>query len=181
MRRVVVHSGSLGDWTGIEAIVESAAGWPADWVAGRPHALRRRVVGTTSTVCASGPIARRVWFSLRPVPRQDYDPLIDGADVGLAFYVPSGGSSFTQRNVQTIGLSSGKLAYYLRAGLPVIVNRAASIAELVESSGCGVAVDDACGIGPALERIAAGYAALQRRRACASSTRGSISAADSAT
>jgi len=42
-------------------------------------------------------------------------PLIDGADIGLAFYVPVDGSSFTQSNVHTIGLSSGKLAYYLRA------------------------------------------------------------------
>ena len=155
--RVVVHSGSLGDWTGIEAIVDSAADWPAHWVL---------VVHTRYDAESSAYVddlraradARRVWFSLRPVPRQDYDPLIDGAEVGLAFYVSSGGSSFTQRNVQTIGLSSGKLAYYLRAGLPVIVNRAASIADLVESSGCGVAVDDAAGIGPALDRITSGYA-----------------------
>jgi glycosyltransferase involved in cell wall biosynthesis len=59
--------------------------------------------------------------------------------------------------VQTIGLSSGKLAYYLRAGLPVIVNRAASVADLVERSGCGVAVEDARDIASALERIAQRY------------------------
>ena len=69
---------------------------------------------------------------IRPLVMRLYDVtegrvLIDGADVGLAFYVPTGGSSFTGTNVGTIGLSSGKLAYYLRAGLPVIVNRAASI------------------------------------------------------
>jgi hypothetical protein len=98
-----------------------------------------------------------VVFSLKPVPRQEYDPLIDGADIGLAFYVAVGDSSFTQRNIQTIGLSSGKLAYYLRAGLPVVVNRAASIAALVESTGCGVAVEDATGIGRALESIAVDY------------------------
>jgi hypothetical protein len=97
------------------------------------------------------------------VPRQDYDPLIDGADVGLAFYVSTGGSSFTQRNVQTIGLSSGKLAYYLRAGLPVVVNRAASVASLVEASGCGMAVEDVRGIGLSLERIALDYATFSRR------------------
>lgn len=154
--KVVVHSGSLGDWTGIEAIVESAARWPAHWVL---------VVHTRYDAESSAYVdalraradANRVWFSLRPVPRQDYDPLIDGAEVGLAFYVSSGGSSFTQRNVQTIGLSSGKLAYYLRAGLPVIVNRAASIANAVEASGCGLAVEDAAGIGPALDQIASGY------------------------
>jgi len=155
--RVVVHSGSLGDWTGIDGIIDSAAGWPAHWVL---------VVHTRYDAESSAYVdalraradAHRVRFSLRPVRRQDYDPLIDGAEVGLAFYVSSAGSSFTQRNVQTIGLSSGKLAYYLRAGLPVIVNRAASIAGLVESSGCGVAVDDATQIGPALDRVASGYA-----------------------
>ena len=153
----MVHSGSLGDWTGIEAIVDSAADWPAHWVL---------VIHTRYDAESSAYVdglrkradAARVWFSLRPVPRQDYDPLIDGAEVGLAFYVPKAGSSFTQSNVQTIGLSSGKLAYYLRAGLPVIVNRAASIADLVESSGCGIAVDDAAGIGTALNRIANSYA-----------------------
>ena len=159
-----VHSGSLGDWTGIEAIVDSAADWPAPWVlvihtrydaesSAYVDGLRRRAD------------PRRVWFSLRPVPRQDYDPLIDGAEVGLAFYVPSGGSSFTQRNVQTIGLSSGKLAYYLRAGLPVIVNRAASIAELVEASGCGAGRRRcARASARALDRIASGYAAFSAAR-----------------
>jgi len=163
--RVVVHSGSLGDWTGIEAIVDSVVDWPADWVL---------VVHTRYDAESSAYVddlrrradAARVWFSLRPVSRQDYDPLIDGAEVGLAFYVSSLGSSFTQRNVQTIGLSSGKLAYYLRSGLPVIVNRAASIAELVEATRCGVAVDDAVGIGPALGRISDGYAGYSAR-ACA--------------
>jgi hypothetical protein len=163
--RVVVHSGSLGDWTGIDSIVQSAVDWPEPWVL---------VVHTRYEAESSAYVdnlrkradARRVRFSVKPVPRQDYDALIDGADVGLAFYVPVGGSSFTQSNVQTIGLSSGKLAYYLRAGLPVLVNRAASIAPLVESGGCGIAVEDATSIGPALDRVARSHAEFSRA-ACA--------------
>jgi glycosyltransferase involved in cell wall biosynthesis len=163
--RVVIHSGSLGAWTGIEAIVDSVLDWPEPWLlvihtrydaesSSYVEGLRKRADG------------RRVHFSLKPVPRQDYDPLIDGADVGVAFYLPTGGSSFTRTNVQTIGFSSGKLAYYLRAGLPVIVNRAASIGSVVESTGTGIAVSDAAGIGAALERVAASYAELSAR-ACA--------------
>jgi glycosyltransferase involved in cell wall biosynthesis len=155
--RVVVHSGSLGDWTGIQAIVDSVERWPLEWAL----VIHTRYAAESSEYVdglrrRADP--RRVHFSLRPVPRQDYDALIDGAAVGLAFYVPGGSSSFTQRNVQTIGLSSGKLAYYLRAGLPVIVNRAASIAELVESSGAGVAVENADGIADALRRFTERYA-----------------------
>ena len=157
--RVVVHSGSLGDWTGIAAIVDSASAWPAPWVL----VIHTRYEAESSAYVddlRKRADPRRVWFSLKPVPRQEYDPLIDGADVGLAFYVPTSGSSFTQSNVQTIGLSSGKLAYYLRSGLPVIVNTAASIADTVDASGCGVAVADATEIGHALGRITANYDAF---------------------
>jgi hypothetical protein len=157
--RVVIHSGSLGDWTGVEDIVDSARDWPDPWVLvihTRYDAESSEYVERLRT--RADP--RRVWFSLKPVRRQDYDALIDGADVGLAFYVPTGASSFTGSNVGTIGLSSGKLAYYLRAGLPVAVNRASSIARLVESRGAGVAVEDARSIGSALDRLAADYDAL---------------------
>ena len=63
-------------------------------------------------------------------------------------------------------MSSGKLAYYLRAGLPVIVNRAASISAELETTGAGVAVDHAGALGAALRRVAAEYDAMSTR-ACA--------------
>jgi hypothetical protein len=75
----------------------------------------------------------------------------------LAFYVPDPSSAFTQRNLLTLGLSSGKIAHYVRAGLPVIVNRAASIAEEVDDYGMGRSVDDASGIALALEDINVNY------------------------
>src|SRR5919202_420801 len=163
--RVVIHSGSLGDWTGIEQIVEAVAEWPRAWVL----VIHTRYDAESSSYVENlrkRADARRVWFSLKPVPRQDYDALIDGADVGVAFYVPTGASSFTGSNVRTIGLSSGKLAYYLRAGLPVVVNRAASISSSIESSGAGVAVEDARGVGDALQRVSADHEAMSGR-ACA--------------
>jgi hypothetical protein len=154
--RVVIHAGSLGDWTGIEDLVESASRWPEPWVL---------VVHTRYDAEQSAYVDRlrklaqpdKVFLSLKPVPRQDYDALIDGADVGLAFYIPDPGSAFTQRNLLTLGLSSGKLAYSLRAGLPVIVNRAASIAEEVDTHAMGVAVQDASGVGAGLVKITADY------------------------
>lgn len=157
--RVVLHSGSLGEWTGIDAIVRSAADWPWPWAL----VIHTRYDAESSSYVdqlRASADPQRVYFSLKPVARQEYDPLIDGADVGVAFYVPLEGSAFTQRNVQTIGLSSGKLAYYLRAGLPVVVNRASSIAAIVDSRGIGRSVDDAGDIRAALEAITSDYAEL---------------------
>lgn len=153
-QRVVLHSGSLGGWTGIREIVDSVPTWPRSWVLvvhTRYDAESSAYVEELKGRAAPG----RVFFSLTPVPRQEYDRLVDGADLGLAFYVRTDESALTGQNVATIGLSSGKIAYALRAGLPVIVNRAASLGEVLERAGCGVAVRDAAGIGAAIARIEA--------------------------
>ncbi len=160
-QRVVLHSGSLGDWTGIEDVVDSVPTWPEPWVL----VVHTRYDGESSPYIErlrARADQRRVLFSLKPVERQAYDELIDAADIGIAFYVPNDDSAYTQRNIQTIGLSSGKLAYYLRAGLPVIVNRASSIADTIEATGCGVAVDDAAHVGQALTRIQRDAAEMTR-------------------
>jgi hypothetical protein len=159
--RVVIHAGSLGDWTGVEGIVESVSDWPEPWVL---------VVHTRYDAESTAYVERlraradsnRVFLSLKPVPRQDYDALIDGADVGLGFYIPDPSSAFTQRNLLTLGLSSGKLAYYLRAGLPVIVNRDASIADDVDAHGMGVAVSDVHEVAHAIRTIESDYDSFSR-------------------
>jgi hypothetical protein len=159
-RRIVLHAGSLGDWTGIEDLVASVPSWPEPWLL----VVHTRYDGESSPYVERlrSRASERVLFSLKPVARQDFDTLIDSADVGLAFYVPTNESAYTWRNVQTIGLSSGKLAYYLRGGLPVVVNRDASIGSSLEDTGCGLAVEDAHQVGKALECIGERYEQFSR-------------------
>ena len=83
--------------------------------------------------------------------------LVDGADIGIAFYVSTGDSTYTGQNVQSLGLSSGKIAYYLRAGIPVIVNQAGSISELLRREKCGIVVENGQEIGRAIAEIAQQY------------------------
>ena len=103
---------------------------------------------------------------MKPVPRAEYSTLVDGADIGVAFYVPTAGSTYTQRNIQDIGLSSGKVASYLRAGLPVIVNETASVSHFLYREGCGIVVKDASGIAAAIKGIATDYFQYSKQ-ACA--------------
>ena len=150
--RIVLHAGSLGDWTGVEGIVKSVALWPEPWVLvvhTRMEAEQNEDIQILKRVAPAG----RVFFSLKPVPQEQYDELVDGADVGIAFYIAGGDSSYTQSNIETIGLSSGKISYCLRAGKPVLVNAAASVSRLMEKEGCGVSVESFDRIGQALSLI----------------------------
>jgi len=154
-QHVVLHAGSLGDWTGISEIISSVNDWPEDWVL---IVHTRYDTGKNYELLKLQTIAdpNRVFFSTQPVPRDRYPELVAGADIGIAFYLPSG-TPFTQENIHTIGLSSGKIAYYLMAGLPIIVNRWPSISKLVENERCGIVVESASEIGDAIRKINQGH------------------------
>jgi glycosyltransferase involved in cell wall biosynthesis len=159
---VVLHAGSIARWTGIEEIVRSVGYWPEDWILvvhSRSNAESSELVERLRELAVPG----RVFFSLQPVTTQEYDMLVDGADIGIAFYVSTGDSTYTGQNVQSLGLSSGKIADYLRAGLPVIVNQAGSISELLRRERCGIAVEKGRDIGRAIGQIAQQYEDYSRR------------------
>lgn len=151
-RRIVLHAGSVGAWTGIDRLVDAAATWPEPWML-----IVHTRYDAESSAYVDGLRGRahagRVRFSVKPVPRQEYETLVDGADAGLAFYVPTNESAYTQENIRSIGLSSGKFASYARAGVPVIANRDSTLGKLVEEAGVGVAVQSAEEVGNALRRI----------------------------
>ncbi len=169
-QRVVLHAGSVYHWTGIEDIVASVRSWPADWVLvvhTRFNAAQdSEIIDKLRRLAEPEPgAAQRVFFSLKPVSRQQYDALIDGAEAGVAFYVPASDSlrQGAKDNVRIIGFSSGKLSYYLRAGLPVIVNDAASIGELIARERCGTTVGSAGEIAAALTAISGDYEGYSAR------------------
>jgi glycosyltransferase involved in cell wall biosynthesis len=155
-QKVVLHAGSLGTWTRITDIVDSVKTWPENWVLivhTRFDAQHSDIVEDLQK--RADP--RRVFFSLKPVTRREYDILVDSAHIGIAFYQLADGIGFGQQNNQAVGLSSGKIAYYLRSGLPVIVNKNATISKILEREGCGIAVEDGADIGAAIAQIAQDY------------------------
>ena len=54
------------------------------------------------------------------LPPLEYDEMLRSADIGLALYRPSHETGYEGRNIATIGLSSGKLSSYARAGVPAL-------------------------------------------------------------
>lgn len=154
--RIVLYAGSLGKWTGIEDIISSVEAWPEHWlliVHTRFHAEESAELKELQSIAPP----ERVIFSTKPVPNAQYAHIVEGADIGIAFYQETKGSTYTQNNIREIGYSSGKIAYYLHAGLPVIVNAFSSIGDVAENAGWGVKVHDKDEISDAIVKISQNY------------------------
>lgn len=154
-QRIVLHAGSLSYWTGIREIISLANEWPEGWVLIVHTRFHSDQNSYFKELHATADL-RRVFFSTQPVARTVYPELVEGADIGIAFYLPTH-TPFTQENIHTIGLSSGKIAYYLKAGLPIIVNMWPSISKLVQNERCGIAVGSASEISNAIRMISQHY------------------------
>lgn len=96
----------------------------------------------------------RVALNDTPWPRRLLEEVVSSADVGLAWYAPEG------KNIELIGLSSGKLAQYLKCGLPVIVNE--PLAWLVSRYNFGICVHSPREIERALQTVLANRAEFSR-------------------
>ena len=78
---------------------------------------------------------------------EDIDPIIMSCDLGIAWY------NDISIGFRTAGKSSGKIAGYLRFGLPVIAKKYLSTIEAIEDTGCGICVDDFEEISTALKKV----------------------------
>lgn len=163
-RRILLHTGSIGPWTGISEIASASASLPDPWVLVIHCGQAASDPWTMNTLRDLGQTSRpgKVYISALLIDREQYQEAIDGADIGVAFYVP-GGDVFSQQNIRTIGLSSGKVSNYLRSGLPLVVNRASSLGALVAEHGIGVSVGQASDLKHALEEISLEYADISAR------------------
>ncbi len=88
------------------------------------------------------------------MPANEYDKMLLSADIGLVLYRSlQNGLPFHGKNTAVMGLSSGKLASYTRAGLPVIVMGNPQLKRFINEYGFGIYIDDASEISGALIKI----------------------------
>lgn len=155
--KIVLHTGSLGEWTGIHHLIASTRDWPENWklvVHTRYRAEKSWSNYIDRLVALTEP--GRVIFSTEPLPQSQYDQIVQSADIGVAFYCEMPGQ-YTQKNIRHIGLSSGKTAYYLKYGIPVLVNNVEGLRKLVTETSCGEWVDDPTQTTEAVRRMLTCY------------------------
>jgi hypothetical protein len=162
--KIVLHTGSLGEWTGLDMIIDSVKYWPENWVfiIHTRYTVKNFPTDDSNKyflkIIQENPLLKgRVFISQNPVHSDEYDQLIDGADIGIALYFFDRRYELTGKNLETVGLSSGKIAYYLKAGLPVITNLQSGIGTLLFENKCGIIINSSQDIGQAIMDISNQY------------------------
>jgi len=82
--------------------------------------------------------SKNLFLSLDPLPIEEINRVFDSVTIGLAFY------RNVDNNFSQISKASGKLAYYLKSGKPLLVNNLESLAKLVLRYKIGVVIDNPC-------------------------------------
>lgn len=166
--KTVVYSGSIGTWCGTEAILDMfEQGW---WPKGYHlvfHTRKPLAVVEVKEDGANGAktIEERlvaldknenIPFTLHAHPFDSFNDLgafLKGFDMALALYYPNTESPYYGKNMQEIGLSSGKFSMYMMLGLPTIVTPCRTYAQLIEKYQFGAVLESAREIEESLAQI----------------------------
>jgi hypothetical protein len=147
--KIVLHAGMIEPVVGSEELAAAAASWPGNFAL-IFHSSEKRSPEEPYLRAVQEAGGKRVILSLEPVPLEMVDRVYAGAHIGLIFYKP------INANYATTWESSGKLVYYLRNGLPVVIVADSPTSKLDEW-GCGIWVPDFAGISNAIQKIMADY------------------------
>jgi len=150
--KIVLHFGNMY-WKGLEEIIASVSQWPEDWIFvthGWHGGESKRRIENLSKMADPD----RVFFSANPVPRGEIQKMVNGADIGIALYFPTNQiNTWENTNIKFLGFSSGKIGYYLKGGLPVIINKGPSIAQVIQDYQSGEVISDISEIPSAILKI----------------------------
>jgi hypothetical protein len=160
-RRVAISIGSLEGWTLAADLLVAVAHWPAEWVLIVHERFgRARELVLQHAPAAAPLIGERIFLSEQPTPAVGgMESVLAGVDCGVALYRPDFTGPFTGLNLVHLGYASGKVATYLRHGVPVLMNGIGALAADARAYDFGLVVDSPAEIGVALSRLHGGMRA----------------------
>ena len=140
-KKLALLVGSVSEMCMVSYLIESAKNWPSDWVLvlhnryGLNESTRRyydRYQGQ-----------KNLYFSLSPEPDpNNLSPILHSADLGIALYKSHENSIWLGKNIQNVGMASGKISTYFQHGVPVMVNEIGELSDCVRQHELGIVIDD---------------------------------------
>jgi glycosyltransferase involved in cell wall biosynthesis len=151
-KKTVLYAGSIFfKFAMTEELLRDTPKWPDDWVL-LVHSKAKMTESEKQVSLQIEGLENRVYLSTDPLDECDYEALVQSVDVGIALY-----DGTLSENFYYLGYSSGKIAQYLRCGIPVIINRLPLIDEFIEEYRCGKVIDSFTQIRGFLTEIGSNY------------------------
>jgi hypothetical protein len=155
-RSIVLHSGSFAEWTYADELLDSVRSWPEEFIL---------VIHTRYTLGETDKYFKRIGengsgkiiLSDQPLPFDEYEELVASADIGLVLYKPGSRTRYEQKNIENIGLASGKFSFYMKYGIPVISVNQKFYTTLLKDYAFGEVINTFEEMPVALDRIKANY------------------------
>ena len=148
--RHILALGSLADWTMIPELVDCSAQkhFPLPVVLhGRYGALPKKIV---ANMRANNNLKISSEYFAE---EQNFYEFVSQAYIGYAMYRSIKGSKYLGKNVEDLGLSSGKISTFLSCGVPIITNITGEFATLIKEFEAGVVISEASEISEAVASI----------------------------
>lgn len=147
---IVLYAGSLSYITCVRELFESVSTWPEEFVLvvnmrSKPRAYEAAILEEFK----DGPI----YFTEGLFKEEDYGRILASADIGLVTYRPTYDSPYSGKNIKDLGLSVGKLSYYMKFGLPSVTLNHTYMETINSRYKAGVNIDDLSGIAEALIHV----------------------------
>lgn len=154
-RLLVLHAGSLSDWTMAIELAEEAQTWPDEWVL--VFQCRERPKDHYGQRLMALADNNKVFVNAEPVPFNLFPKIISSADIGIAMYRTRINDAILGKNLYTIGKSSGKIAQYLQYGIPIVTSNFPSSQFYINKFHAGISVSDIKQVRHAIEIIKEDY------------------------
>jgi O-antigen biosynthesis protein len=134
--RTVLHMGSFDYWTRAPFLLESTHAWPSGWAL-VIHARYGLTPALRDLVLRLGHPERVFVSDAKFGSLQQMAEFIRSADLGIALYQPTYANRWQGRNIDSMGLSSGKIATYLQHGVRVATHDLGEMSDWLRFYGAG--------------------------------------------
>lgn len=143
-KKVAIAIGSVTTWAMTERILRSVADWPENWalIVHERYGMTSKILRRDITAVAHL-VGQRIFVSDAAVDMvDDMGGVLAGVSAGLAFYEPDYMHPSSGKNLEYLGMASGKISTYLRYGIPVILNEIGLYADEARRFGFGSIAGD---------------------------------------
>lgn len=159
-KKIIIYSGTLEKWSGIFEIVSLfPEKWNNDyWLVIHSHKklgdnseLMHKIKKLTDAKC-------NISFHNKPFYYyNEYYSFLSKCNIGIALYYPNDEDIFSGKNIEYIGLSSGKFSTYMMLGIPTITSSNPVFSRLNEKYNFGFTIKSLSELPNAVKSIDENY------------------------